>query len=335
MQIFLEQRQSGNALDQEIAGAAAGRRRAIIIGDADRIFRGSAADRHWRVGLIDLADDAVGDGFGHAPPADDLDAEGGKCRRFANRRAPEPELVLLRNLVLQQRLHAKRNRRGPGAAVLGRDIPEPAGGKPRLDHAGGADPQARQHRIGQRIGVEQRQIRLVHVAGMQVLMRCIDLGAPQRIGVGPEHRLRAATWCRRYIARCMRRGDRWRGAAGRRCRRIAIRNYRRVAPAGLARVPRRHRAKSPPASAGLGNAPRPSRRKQGCVIAAIAPQWPAKYSISAGAERVLVVTAMAPSSTQANQASMASMQLSRWIRTNSPGLTPRAARPAASAPTRS
>jgi len=40
-----------------------------------------------------------------------------------------------------------------------------------------------------------------------------------------------------------------------------------------------------------------------------------KYSISAGAERVLVVTAMAPSSTQANQASIASMQLSRWIST--------------------
>ena len=50
------------------------------------------------------------------------------------------------------------------------------------------------------------------------------------------------------------------------------------------------------------------------MIAATAPQWPAKYSISAGAERVLVVTAIAPSSTQANQASIASMQLSRWIR---------------------
>ena len=49
------------------------------------------------------------------------------------------------------------------------------------------------------------------------------------------------------------------------------------------------------------------------MIAATAPQWPAKYSISAAAERVLVVTAMAPSSTQANQASIASMQLSRWI----------------------
>jgi hypothetical protein len=46
-------------------------------------------------------------------------------------------------------------------------------------------------------------------------------------------------------------------------------------------------------------------------MAATAPQWPAKYSISAGAERVLVVTAMAPSSTQANQASIASMQFSR------------------------
>src|SRR6267142_3550258 len=56
---------------------------------------------------------------------------------------------------------------------------------------------------------------------------------------------------------------------------------------------------------------------------------------SAPAERVLVVTAMAPSSAQANQARTASMQLSRWISTNSPGLTPRALSPAASAPTRS
>ena len=70
-------------------------------------------------------------------------------------------------------------------------------------------------------------------------------------------------------------------------------------------------------------------------MAATAPQWPAKYSISAAAERVLVVTAMAPSSTQANQASMASMQLSRWISTYSPGLMPRLTRPAESAPTRS
>src|SRR5436190_5318877 len=44
---------------------------------------------------------------------------------------------------------------------------------------------------------------------------------------------------------------------------------------------------------------------------------------------------MAPSSTQANQASIASMQLSRWISTYSPGLTPRLESPAASAPARS
>ena len=47
------------------------------------------------------------------------------------------------------------------------------------------------------------------------------------------------------------------------------------------------------------------------AIAATAPQWPANISISAGAERVLVVTAMAPSSAQANQARTASMQLSQ------------------------
>src|ERR1700761_7192214 len=57
-----------------------------------------------------------------------------------------------------------------------------------------------------------------------------------------------------------------------------------------------------------------SSARDGWVMAATAPQWPAKYSISAAAERVLVVTAIAPSSTQANQASIASIQLSRWIR---------------------
>ena len=50
-----------------------------------------------------------------------------------------------------------------------------------------------------------------------------------------------------------------------------------------------------------------------------------KSAISAAAERVLVVTAMAPSSVQANQASRNSMQLSRWISRWSPWRTPRLA----------
>ena len=65
----------------------------------------------------------------------------GERRRIVHRGAPEPEFVVLRDLVLQQRLHAERDRRGPGAVVLQRHVPEPAGGKPRLDHAGRADPQ--------------------------------------------------------------------------------------------------------------------------------------------------------------------------------------------------
>ncbi len=73
--------------------------------------------------------------------------------------------------------------------MLERHAPEPACREARLDHAGRPDPQARQHRIGQRVGVKQRQIGLVHVALMQVLVHGIDLGAPQRVGMRPQHRL--------------------------------------------------------------------------------------------------------------------------------------------------
>lgn len=63
-------------------------------------------------------------------------------------------------------------------------------GEARLDHAGRADPECGKHRIGQRVGVEQRQIGLVHVALMQILMDGVDLGTPQRVGMRPQHRLR-------------------------------------------------------------------------------------------------------------------------------------------------
>ncbi len=124
-----------------------------------------------------------------------------------------------------------------------------------------ADPQARQHRIGQRIGVKQRQISLMHIAGVQVLMRRVDLGAPQRIGVGPQHRF----WARRgaggvlHAARRQRIADAARpvGAVSEQRFRRRRRVRRRLAPASL-----RHRAKSPRASAGLGNARRSFRHRQ-------------------------------------------------------------------------
>ncbi len=108
-----------------------------------------------------------------------------------DRGAPEPELVgffgiscsssaFMQNGIVEVQVRA----------VLQRHAPEPARRKARLDHAGRADPQRRQHRIGQRVGVKQRQIGLVHVTRVQVLMRGVDLGAPQRVGVGPQHRLR-------------------------------------------------------------------------------------------------------------------------------------------------
>ena len=53
----------------------------------------------------------------------------------------------------------------------------------------------------------------------------------------------------------------------------------------------------------------------GCVIAATALQLSAKYSNSAPAERVLVVTATAPSLAQANQRNSISGELSRCSRT--------------------
>jgi hypothetical protein len=67
----------------------------------------------------------------------------------------------------------------------------------------------------------------------------------------------------------------------------------------------------------------------GCVIAATQRVWAAKYSTSGPALFVLVVTATAPSSAQANQLSTISGQLSVWTSTLSPFTTPRSARPAA------
>src|SRR5205085_1385388 len=115
-----EQRQADNALDREIAGVADFGRPAVIIGDADLVFARGAADRHRDVGLVDLADDAVGDGLGHAPPADDLDTESGEGRRLVDRGAPQAKFVIARDFLLEQRLHAERYRRGPGRAVLAR-----------------------------------------------------------------------------------------------------------------------------------------------------------------------------------------------------------------------
>ncbi len=53
----------------------------------------------------------------------------------------------------------------------------------------------------------------------------------------------------------------------------------------------------------------------GWVIAALAPEWAAKYPSSSPDERALVVTATAPISAQAYQARMISGLFSRWIST--------------------
>ena len=50
--------------------------------------------------------------------------------------------------------------------------------KRRLDHAGGTDPQAGQHRIGLRVGVEQRQVNQMYVPGAQVFMGGVDASTP-------------------------------------------------------------------------------------------------------------------------------------------------------------
>src|SRR5437588_11362510 len=96
--------------------------------------------------------------------------------------------------------------------MLGGDVPEPAGGKPRLDNASCAHPEAREHRIRQRVGMKQRQVSLMHVALMQILVRRVDLAAPKRIGVGPQHRL----WSRRGARSILHAaGRRWIDSASR------------------------------------------------------------------------------------------------------------------------
>src|SRR5215217_1072428 len=59
--------------------------------------------------------------------------------------------------------------------VLPCSAPEAAGGKPWLYYASRAHPKAREHRIGQRVGMKQRQIGLMYIVLMQVLMRRVDL----------------------------------------------------------------------------------------------------------------------------------------------------------------
>src|SRR5436190_3133243 len=96
--------------------------------------------------------------------------------------------------------------------MLGGDVPEPAGGKPRLDNASCAHPEARQHGIRQRVGMKQRQVSLMHVLLMQILVRRVDLAAPKRIGMGPQHRLRARRGARSILhaAGCRRVDSEWR-----------------------------------------------------------------------------------------------------------------------------
>ena len=91
--------------------------------------------------------------------------------------------------------------------------PETAGREARHQHRGGARPQAGQHRIGLRVGVEQRQVHQVHVVGAQVLVQRVDARAPQRVGMGPQHRLRPRGGARGVLHAARR--ERVRGAAWR------------------------------------------------------------------------------------------------------------------------
>ncbi len=67
----------------------------------------------------------------------------------------------------------------------------------------------------------------------------------------------------------------------------------------------------------------------GCVTAPTHPVLAMKNSSSARTDRVLVVTPTAPTVAHAYQASTISGQLSAWISTLSPAVTPRPARPTA------
>jgi len=93
----------------------------------------SVAARPIDIGVLgwsDLADDAVSDGLGHAPPADDLDAERRKGRRLAHRGAPEPETCGCSGSRAPAAPSCKREIvEVQVAAMLQRHGPEAAGGK--------------------------------------------------------------------------------------------------------------------------------------------------------------------------------------------------------------
>ena len=163
------------------------------------------------------------------------------------------------------------------------DVPAPCSRTGLLKSAAGsrrtADPQRGKHGISQRVGVEQRKIDLVNILGPQFLMYRIDLRAPQRVGMSPQHRLGPRCGARRILhtARRIRIGGAsWAvGAAGEQgFERFRFRRF--VSLRGGARIVRNYGQPAQVAAiardqfgiGGLGD---------GCDRAAMA----AKYSISA------------------------------------------------------
>ena len=188
-EILSEHGKAAHAADEQVAGLVRADRIARLVQDADIVFDRGLADRERPVRQMDLADEALCDGLGHAPPADRLDAEYLVGRRAADAVAHQAESMALGHVAIHQRPVHERHHAGPGAAVARRHVPEPAGRKARLDHARRARPQRGEHGIGLRVGVVDRQVGQVAVGLAQILVDGIHLGAPQAVAVQPQHRL--------------------------------------------------------------------------------------------------------------------------------------------------
>ena len=110
---------------------------------ASRYSGAGAADGAVALRQGGVADDALGDDLGHAPPAEQRNPEMVFDRRVEDGVAPVAEPVPLRHRLAAQRLAAERHQRGPGAAV--RRLPRARSCWPRSAAAARPPPPA--HRL--------------------------------------------------------------------------------------------------------------------------------------------------------------------------------------------
>ena len=189
VKILPEQGQARSSADAQLAGLARPGRAAVLAQDREPVFRRRTADGAVALGQAGIADDAVGDDLGHAPPAEQRHAEMFLDRRIEDGMAPVAEPVPFRHGLAPQRFRAKRHQRGPCAAVPDRRGPEPTSRETRLQHDFRARPQARHDRVNTGYDVKQRQGDEMAVGLGQAFVIGRDLAAPQHVVVGPDDSL--------------------------------------------------------------------------------------------------------------------------------------------------